>query len=121
LAQHVGDDAQTVARNRELLRKITGPIQFMNQVHGDDVVEVKTLIDDPTCDALITTVPGIALAVMVADCIPLLLSSSHSLLPLSQARASSHHWQPLSQALPCSKGECFKLTPLSISKGGYSK
>jgi len=76
LAQHVGDDAQTVARNRELLRKITGPVQFMNQVHGDDVVEVKTLIDDPTCDALITTVPGIALAVMVADCIPLLLSSS---------------------------------------------
>jgi len=76
LAQHVGDDAQTVAHNRELLRKITGPVQFMNQVHGDDVVEVKTLIDDPTCDALITTVPGIALAVMVADCIPLLLSSS---------------------------------------------
>jgi YfiH family protein len=76
LAQHVGDDAQTVARNRELLAKITGPVQFMNQVHGDDVVEVKTLIDDPTCDALITTVPGIALAVMVADCIPLLLSSS---------------------------------------------
>lgn len=76
MAQHVGDDAQTVARNRELLRKLTGPVQFMNQVHGDDVVEVKTLIDDPTCDALITTVPGIALAVMVADCIPLLLSSS---------------------------------------------
>ena len=48
----------------------------MNQVHGDEVVEVKSLIDDPTCDALITTVPGIALAVMVADCIPLLLSSS---------------------------------------------
>ena len=76
LAQHVGDNAETVARNRELLSKRTGPIQFMNQVHGDEVVEVKSLIDDPTCDALITTVPGIALAVMVADCIPLLLSSS---------------------------------------------
>ena len=76
LAQHVGDNRETVARNRELLSKVTGPIQFMNQVHGDDVVEVKSLIDDPTCDALITTVPGIALAVMVADCIPLLLSSS---------------------------------------------
>ena len=72
----MGDSAETVARNRELLSKITGPIQFMNQVHGDVVVEVKSLIDDPTCDALITTVPGIALAVMVADCIPLLLSSS---------------------------------------------
>ena len=76
LAQHVGDNAETVARNRELLSKITGPIQFMNQVHGDEVVEVKSIGDDPTCDALITTVPGIALAVMVADCIPLLLSSS---------------------------------------------
>ena len=76
LAQHVGDDAQTVAHNRELLAKVTGPVQFMNQVHGDEVVEVKTLIDDPTADAIITTVPGIALAVMVADCILLLLSST---------------------------------------------
>jgi len=72
----VGDNAETVARNRELLSKITGPIQFMNQVHGDEVVEVKSIGDDPTCDALITHAPGIALAVMVADCIPLLLSSS---------------------------------------------
>jgi len=72
----VGDSAETVARNREFLSKITGPIQFMNQVHGDEVVEVKSIGDDPTCDALITRVPGIALAVMVADCIPLLLSSS---------------------------------------------
>ena len=76
LAQHVGDSAETVARNRELLSKITGPIQFMNQVHGDEVVEVKSIGDDPICDALITRKPGIALAVMVADCIPLLLSSS---------------------------------------------
>ncbi len=72
----MGDNAETVARNRELLSKITGPIQFMNQVHGDEVVEVKSIGDDPTCDALITHAPGIALAVMVADCIPLLLSSS---------------------------------------------
>ena len=72
----MGDSPETVARNRELLSKITGPIQFMNQVHGDEVVEIKSLIDDPTCDGLITSVPGIALAVMVADCIPLLLTST---------------------------------------------
>ena len=72
----MGDSPEIVARNRELLSKLTGPIQFMNQVHGDEVVEVKSIGDDPTCDALITRVPGIALAVMVADCIPLLLSSS---------------------------------------------
>jgi len=72
----VGDSPETVAFNRQLLAKMTGPTQFMNQVHGDEVVEVKSIIEDPTCDALITTVPGIALAVMVADCIPLLLSSA---------------------------------------------
>ena len=72
----MGDSAETVARNRELLSKISGPLQVMNQVHGDEVVEVKSIGDDPTCDALITRAPGIALAVMVADCIPLLLSSS---------------------------------------------
>ena len=76
LAQHVGDSAETVSLNRQLLSKMTGPIQFMNQVHGDEVVEIKSLIDDPTCDGLITSVPGIALAVMVADCIPLLLTST---------------------------------------------
>jgi YfiH family protein len=76
LAQHVGDSAETVSLNRQLLSKMTGPIQFMNQVHGDKVVEIKSLIDDPTCDGLITSVPGIALAVMVADCIPLLLTST---------------------------------------------
>jgi YfiH family protein len=72
----VGDNAETVSLNRQLLSKMTGPIQFMNQVHGDEVVEIKSLIDDPTCDGLITSVPGIALAVMVADCIPLLLTST---------------------------------------------
>ncbi len=49
----------------------------MNQVHGDEVLEVSEIVENPTCDALITTQHGIALAVLVADCIPLLLSSSN--------------------------------------------
>jgi YfiH family protein len=76
LAQHVGDDYVSVSNNRHSLSLNTAPLQFMNQVHGDSVVEITQVIPDPTCDALITTVPGIALAVMVADCIPVLLSSS---------------------------------------------
>lgn len=76
LALHVGDDAVAVLKNRASLEKSCGAIQFMNQVHGDSfmVVTQKSEID-PTCDALITTTLGLALAVMVADCIPLLLSS----------------------------------------------
>jgi YfiH family protein len=55
---------------------MVGQVQFMNQIHGDDFVIVNQFTDiDPTCDALITTTAGIGLAVLVADCIPLLLSS----------------------------------------------
>ncbi len=49
----------------------------MNQVHGDCVVVVdEALAQPPTCDALVTTNPNLSLAVMAADCIPLLLTSS---------------------------------------------
>jgi YfiH family protein len=72
----VGDDPIAVASNRESLSHLVGQVQFMNQIHGDDFVIVNQLTDiDPTCDALITTTAGIGLAVLVADCIPLLLSS----------------------------------------------
>ena len=71
----MGDETSSVLANRQLLRLATGPVQFMNQVHGDGIVEITSIIEPPTCDALITSVTGIALAVMVADCIPLLLTS----------------------------------------------
>ena len=48
----------------------------MNQVHGNAVVVVTGYSEtEPTCDALVTANPDISLAVMVADCIPLLLVS----------------------------------------------
>ena len=75
LALHVGDDSLVVAQNREKLASLSAPLQFMNQVHGDAVVVIDDLVNEPTADALITQNPHIALAVMVADCIPLLLVS----------------------------------------------
>jgi YfiH family protein len=78
LALHVDDDPSLVIRNREVISNLYGPTVYMNQVHGN-AVEVVTHINEstPTCDALVTTVPGITLAVMTADCIPLLLSSEN--------------------------------------------
>ena len=73
---HVGDNPIDVATNRETLtRQIGMPIAFMEQVHGDTVVLVEDNSKVPTCDSLITTHHNLALAVMVADCIPLLLKS----------------------------------------------
>lgn len=60
----------------------------MNQVHGNDVVVVdRVLKEDPICDALITTTKGISLAVMVADCIPLLLISKEAVAAVHVGRA----------------------------------
>ncbi len=79
LATHVGDDPDTVQRNRELLAAALGdsatPIRFqwLDQVHGTDVVEA---IGDEAvrrADALWTRTPGVACAVLTADCLPILI------------------------------------------------
>ena len=88
LATHVGDDQATVLSNRAELETLVGvPIQFMNQVHGDAVATVGVeIIPVPTADALVTQSPGFGLAVMVADCIPLLLASSETVAAVHVGR-----------------------------------
>ena len=84
LAQHVGDDPAIVEANRKKI----GPAQFMNQVHGDEIVLIDAISSEvPTCDGLITTTPNLSLAVMVADCIPLLLISKEVVGAIHVGRA----------------------------------
>ena len=84
LALHVGDDPAIVASNRAQI----GAAQFMNQVHGDQIVIIDRVTSDvPTCDGLITAKPAISLAVMVADCIPLLLVSKEAVGAIHVGRA----------------------------------
>jgi len=74
LALHVGDAAKAVSENRQQLSRLIGPTQYMNQSHGDVVVVVDgKSVHEPNADALVTVESGIALGVLVADCIPLLL------------------------------------------------
>ena len=87
LGFHVGDDPDHVTANRAQLFKEFGPVAFMTQVHGDRVAVVEDVSDlDPTADALVTGIPGITLAVQVADCIPLLLISSQSVAAVHVGR-----------------------------------
>ena len=84
LALHVGDDPAIVNSNREKI----GPAQFMNQVHGDHIEVIDALsVEIPTCDGLITKTPNLSLAVMVADCIPLLLVSKEVVGAIHVGRA----------------------------------
>ena len=81
---HVGDDPAAVTTNRSTIANA----QFMNQVHGNEVVVIDHLLEsDPTCDAMITTKAGISLAVMVADCIPLLFISREAVAAVHVGRA----------------------------------
>jgi polyphenol oxidase len=77
----VGDDPARVAANRELAAKSLdldpSHVVWMSQVHGDQVAVVDAPWGDavvPAVDALVTTRPGLALAVLAADCVPVLLA-----------------------------------------------
>jgi len=88
VATHVGDDLTTVLSNRSRLESdLALPIQFMEQVHGNAVAVVDNQkVSPPIADALVTSRTGIALAVMVADCIPLLLSSADAVAAVHVGR-----------------------------------
>ena len=87
LGDHVGDNLTDVLRNREAVSAIHGPVQFMSQVHGNRIAIIEEITDEaPTADALVTGIPGITLAVMVADCIPLLLTSKEAVAAVHVGR-----------------------------------
>jgi len=79
LGGHVGDDPVRVERNRSLVASALDVqrdhLLFMNQRHGCDLA----LVDGPwegappAVDALVTTSTDVVLAVLVADCTPVLL------------------------------------------------
>lgn len=75
LADHVGDDAAAVERNRGIVSARAGaPVTFLRAAHGIDVAQVTPATSDvPYADVLITTTAGVALGAIAADCAPVLL------------------------------------------------
>lgn len=75
LGNHVGDDPQAVARNRQqLAHTLAARPVFMEQVHGVHVLTLtRSTPDGLQADACWTQAPGMACTVMVADCLPVLL------------------------------------------------
>ncbi|MCJ7827159.1 MAG: peptidoglycan editing factor PgeF [Demequinaceae bacterium] len=74
LGRNTGDDPVAIAHNRALLACLAGvPVAFMSQSHGTTVALIEGQAAEPEADALITMTPGVALGVLVADCVPVLL------------------------------------------------
>lgn len=84
LGDHVGDDLKAVAANRNRLAAAIGlapdHVVWMNQVHSDRVAVVEGPRRDPVddVDALVTRIPGLALAVVTADCVPVLMADARA-------------------------------------------
>ncbi|WP_291377652.1 polyphenol oxidase family protein [Demequina sp.] len=77
LASHVGDDPSVVAINRGVVEESAGgAVVFMKPAHGVGVARLdESYLDGrepPTADVLLTTVEGLSLATLAADCVPLL-------------------------------------------------
>lgn len=78
LGDHVGDSLAAVAANRAALGQALGarPV-FLQQVHGTQVQRLDPTTPDATvADACVTTQPGVVCTVMVADCLPVLLTDA---------------------------------------------
>lgn len=111
LGQHVGDNIQAVDENREALKRILtlalpskpgSPakldpcsigLQWLDQVHGNDVVTLKACSEKPiTADASITREKHLALVIMTADCLPILIADKYG----KEIAAIHGGWRPLS-------------------------
>jgi len=101
LGQNVGDDRAAVEKNRRRFFGAfgidPGRVVRARQVHGDGVLQVDAGLTEragfPHClveeraefDALITDLPGLALVVSTADCLPILIHD-----PVHRAVAAVH-------------------------------
>ena len=82
LGDHVGDDLDRVRENRHRVATAAGvdALTLSRQVHGDQVIEVRHHgdADGIESDGLFTSSSAVALAMLVADCVPVLLVDAAS-------------------------------------------
>lgn len=90
-----GDDPRTVERNRAELIALAGlpsAPHWLRQVHGTGVFRFDGAGDaEPEADAAVTSVPGTVLAVLTADCLPVLFCARDG----SEVAAAHAGWRGL--------------------------
>ncbi|CAN7222722.1 peptidoglycan editing factor PgeF [Pseudoxanthomonas sp. LjRoot168] len=97
-----GDDPAVVARNRAQLAELAGlpsAPHWLKQVHGTDVVRVDVPADpatpEPVADALVTSEPGVVLAILTADCLPVVFAAKDG----REIAAAHAGWPGLSKGM----------------------
>lgn len=82
LGLYAGDDVETVLHNRSLLKThLPGEPIWLKQIHGNVVSTPQTRIINSSglieADAAVTNIPHEVLAILTADCMPVLFSANH--------------------------------------------
>ena len=77
LGARCGDDQAAVIENRQQLGAaldLPSPPRWLRQVHGVEVA-CEPGFDEPEADASVTTTPGTVLAILTADCLPVVFAA----------------------------------------------
>ena len=119
LACHVGDNIDAVQANRRRLRGFLPAslrIQWLEQVHGIDIVMPAITgleLDDPAelkGDAIYLNTPGVAGAVLTADCLPVFFADQAG----SSVAVAHAGWRGLADGILEKTVASFKLPPEQI-------
>lgn len=81
LGQGSDDEAQAIRDNRDRVRTAVGADKLLScfQVHSAKAVEVtEPWRTRPQADAMVTKVPGLALCILTADCVPVLFADTQT-------------------------------------------
>jgi len=100
-----GDTPEAVAANRAELQALAGlpsAPHWLRQVHGTAVLrfdaplaEPAAPADEPTADAAVTDVPGVVLAILTADCLPVAFAAADG----SEIGAAHAGWRGLADGV----------------------
>ena len=97
LGARCGDDPAAVAENRRQLEAELGlpsPPRWLRQVHGTQIA-IEPGMDEPEADAAVTRTPGTVLAILTADCLPVVFAARDG----SEIAAAHAGWPGLSAGM----------------------
>lgn len=111
-----GDDPDQVQRNRDLLAAGLGlpsAPHWLRQVHGTGVLRfdapptAQGVDVEPAADAAVTSVPGVVLAILTADCLPVVFAARDG----SEVAAAHAGWRGLADGMLEATVEAMKTAP----------
>lgn len=121
LGTHVNDRPANVRSNRNRLRQALPAdmtIQWLRQVHGTAVIHPQVCQVTPPVrlgvkkgDACVVAQPGVAAAVLTADCLPVLFASLNG----QEVAAAHAGWRGLLHGVLESTVQAFSCTPADIT------